>query len=628
MIDDVPVAQNDIATVTEGVSQDYNVCFVLDFSASIGSTDFATMLDAVTAAGQAYFNNASGDVSITVVRFAEDGNLIGTFDNYAAFEAALNISSNNRGVSSYGTDYTAGVQATMANYVPVPGAENQVFFISDGDPNEQTDNDTDHSLTDTVHAQWNAFLSNNDISVQTIGVTSGAIEARLQDVDEVDGDNAVVMVDQFDELVDTLVGIVNHSAASGNVLLGDDNAVGGGDDDSFGADGGHILSIAFDGVTHNATDGDLVNVATTLGGSFSFNFTTGAWSYTPPADVAADTDETFHYVLVDGDGDKTGADLTITVEDIDTTPPTVAVDIADANLNDGDNSSLVTFQFSEAVNGFDETDVTVSGGALSNFTKVDDDTYTATFTANDGLDGTGSVGVIDASYTDTSANAGSAGSDNVDIDTLNPTVTVNIVDTNLSDADNASLVTFEFSEDVSGFTAADVTTDHGTLSDFTQVDGNSYTAIFTADDEYDGSGSVGVQSNSYTDLAGNLGSGGSDNVAIDTVTPPNVAPVANYDHVFTNIVDGSPIHIPTAALLHNDTDADGDPLTVTNVGNASGGTVSGNVDFDPTLGAPVVSVHTYNFAGVSQATNNHYAYDFEVDPGNSNPNNINVLTGI
>ena len=58
------------------------------------------------------------------------------------------------------------------------------------------------------------------------------------------------------------------------------------------------------------------------------------------------------------------------------------------------------------------------------------------------------------------ANSGTAsmttGSATVAIDTLNPSVTVNIVDAALSDADNSSLVTFEFSEDVTGFTVDDV----------------------------------------------------------------------------------------------------------------------------------------------------------------------------
>jgi len=76
----------------------------------------------------------------------------------------------------------------------------------------------------------------------------------------------------------------------------------------------------------------------------------------------------------------------------------------------------------------------------------------------------------------------------VPYDTTPPTVTVNIVDTSLNDGTNNSLVSFEFSEDVTGFDDSDVSVSGGTLSDFTQVDGNSYTAIFTADDAVETTG--------------------------------------------------------------------------------------------------------------------------------------------
>src|SRR5262249_36874848 len=97
----------------------------------------------------------------------------------------------------------------------------------------------------------------------------------------------------------------------------------------------------------------------------------------------------------------------------------------------------------------------------------------------------------------------------VPVDTEAPTVTVNIADASLSDADNASLVTFEFSEDVIDFTANDVTAVGGTLSNFTAIDGNSYRATFTAADNTATVGSVTVGTG-YTDIAGNIGTTGAD----------------------------------------------------------------------------------------------------------------------
>src|SRR5262249_53521021 len=48
--------------------------------------------------------------------------------------------------------------------------------------------------------------------------------------------------------------------------------------------------------------------------------------------------------------------------------------------------STITFTFSEAVTGFDNADVSVTGGTLSTITQVDATTYTAVFTPAAGVD--------------------------------------------------------------------------------------------------------------------------------------------------------------------------------------------------------------------------------------------------
>ena len=61
----------------------------------------------------------------------------------------------------------------------------------------------------------------------------------------------------------------------------------------------------------------------------------------------------------------------------------------------------MTFTFSEAPVGFTPADITVVGGTVSGLTATADPlVYTATFTANDGFSGTGSVSVAAGSYTD------------------------------------------------------------------------------------------------------------------------------------------------------------------------------------------------------------------------------------
>jgi Ca2+-binding RTX toxin-like protein len=133
----------------------------------------------------------------------------------------------------------------------------------------------------------------------------------------------------------------------------------------------------------------------------------------------------FLYADINGDG---AADMKLQVSGItsiigvfsDSSPdaPAVAVNIVDATLNHTAPSSLVTFQFNKTVTGFDVGDLTPVGGTLSAFTMVNPHSYTAIFTATDGLATTGSVTVGAGSYTDLALNPGEAGADTVAIDTV------------------------------------------------------------------------------------------------------------------------------------------------------------------------------------------------------------------
>ncbi|MDX8435285.1 Ig-like domain-containing protein [Mesorhizobium abyssinicae] len=203
-------------------------------------------------------------------------------------------------------------------------------------------------------------------------------------------------------------------------------------------------------------------------------------------------------------------------------------------------------------------------------------------------------------------------------------VAVDIVDSSLSDSDNNSVVTFTFTGPVTGFTAADVTASHGTLTDFQMIDASHYTAKFTAADGFDGIGSVSVLAGGYTDAAGNAGAGGSDTVAIDTsadlglalaltIAPANLVTnnaektvvgftVVGLDADATGVVtftDGSS-HTVTVNVSANgsysadlSTLTDGPISSVLNVTDDAGNTASANgatIDLD-TL-APTVMIGT------------------------------------
>ncbi|EIM77894.1 hypothetical protein A33O_00905, partial [Nitratireductor aquibiodomus RA22] len=352
--DDGPTAKPDTASLTLG-TESFNIAFVLDFSGSVSNSELDQMLDAVKAAGQAFFSGTTGDVQIELVAFSSSAlSAPGPFTDYASFAAQIDAWNPAEGGSrpyNGGTDFTAAIQETMATYTPLADYNNQVFFLSDGNPNEQI-GAGGHSLLGSTQTAWNNFVQDNDVTVQTVGIGNNIDVEQLQDVDEADGDNTVVSVSNFDDLVEALLDLANQVNVSGNVLLGDDNAAGGGDDDGFGADGGRILSVTVDGVTYTYNpDADQITndggepvqagsgleVDTPLGGVLELDFNTGAWDYQANSGTTAGT-ETFDYVIIDNDGDTSTTQLTVNV----LPPPEIVDDLVLTNITDYSAISIPT----------------------------------------------------------------------------------------------------------------------------------------------------------------------------------------------------------------------------------------------------------------------------------------------
>ncbi|MCA6126340.1 hypothetical protein J6500_31285, partial [Bradyrhizobium sp. WSM 1704] len=225
------------------------------------------------------------------------------------------------------------------------------------------------------------------------------------------------------------------------------------------------------------------------------------------------------YTDVAGNLGSTGTDTVA----IDTQNPTLTVDIVDGALSDGHNSSVVTFTFSEAPVGFTAADISATHGTVSNLAATADPlVFTATFTADDGFTGNGSVSVTAGSYTDAALNLGGTGTDSVTIDTENPTVVVDLDRSTFNDHNNTGTVTFTFSEVPSGFDLADVSVTGGGLSNLQPVVGNplQYTATFTADDNSTTAVAISVAADKFTDPVGNDNlASNTDTATVDTQNP-------------------------------------------------------------------------------------------------------------
>ncbi|WP_413784463.1 BapA/Bap/LapF family large adhesin [Acinetobacter calcoaceticus] len=256
----------------------------------------------------------------------------------------------------------------------------------------------------------------------------------------------------------------------------------------------------------------------------------------------------------------------------------------------------ITFTFSEAVAGFDATDIAVVGGTLTGLTTTDNIIWTAVFTP----DGTGtapSISVADNTYTDLAGNLGTGdvldGTDGFVVDIVPPTLAITTDDLALAAGETAN-ISFTFSEAVTGFDASDITLIGGTLSALVTTDNITWTAVFTPD----GTGtapSISVADSTYTDLAGNLGTGdvldGTDGFIVDLV-----APVVTFPDVSTN--DSTPaltgtIDDPAATVVVT---VDGVDYPATNNGDGTW-TLADNTL--PTLadGPHIVSVTATDVAG-------------------------------
>ena len=129
---------------------------------------------------------------------------------------------------------------------------------------------------------------------------------------------------------------------------------------------------------------------------------TGAWSFTPSIDLN-EGNHSLTVALVDPAGNKGNAspafDLTI-----DTTAPSLTITTSDTTLSANEVVDI-TFQFSEKVIGFDQSDIQVLGGSISQLQSTDGGlTWTAKFTQS----GTEqpSIQVSGTGYTDLAGNTG------------------------------------------------------------------------------------------------------------------------------------------------------------------------------------------------------------------------------
>ncbi|MAM61271.1 MAG: hypothetical protein CMH11_07250, partial [Maritimibacter sp.] len=288
----------------------------------------------------------------------------------------------------------------------------------------------------------------------------------------------------------------------------------------------------------------------------------GTLTYTPDADYTGT--DTFTYTISDGNGGTDTATVTVVVGDVDdntvdavddsgttTAPQPVTIDVL-ANDTDPQGDTFSISGFTDGGNG---TVTANAGGQLTytpdaGFTGVD--TFTYTIVDSQGATDTATVTVT---VNEGQANTVDAVDDAYDVDED----TTLIVDLTANDSDPQG-------DDFS-------VTSVGTPANGTATLNADGTVTYKPNQDY-----TGTDSFTYT-VTDDKGATDTATVTVD-MAPVNDNPDAEDDVRVTD--DTDPLVID---VLANDTDVDGDPLTVTDVTTPSFGTVTdngdGTVTYDP-----------------------------------------------
>ena len=180
------------------------------------------------------------------------------------------------------------------------------------------------------------------------------------------------------------------------------------DEDSTGND----TDIESETITYSITAGN-------PDGIFSIDSNTGEISIAAGQSLDYETDDQ-HILTVKASDSADSNTATVTVN-VNNVRPKIAItdDDADNSLSKGDTSTI-TFTLTEASTDFVESDITVTGGELSNWTAVSSTVYTATFTPTADSTTNGVIHVANDKFSDAASN------NNQDETEANNTVTLTV----------------------------------------------------------------------------------------------------------------------------------------------------------------------------------------------------------
>ena len=522
-VNDTPIANSDSATIEEDQISSIDV---LTNDSDIEG-DALTITNVIASVGNAAVVNNQ-------IEYTPASNFNGT--------ATVNYT------VSDGTDTAAGeltITVTSVNDAPIANADTATLL--------------EDALATSIDVLSNdTDVENDTLSITAATATSGAVSFSGSDVIYTPNSNfngtATVNYTVSDG-TDSAAGELTITVTSVN-----DAPVANSDSVTILED---ALATTID-VLSNDTDieNDTISITAATATSGAVSFSGSDVIYTPASDFNGTA--TVNYTVSDGT-DSAAGELTITVTSVNDTPvantdtatlledaSATTIDVLSNDTDvDGDTLSITAASATSGAVSFSGSDVIYTPASDFN------GTATVNYTVSDGIDTTGG----ELTITVTSVNdAPVANSDSVTIleDALATTIDVLSNDTDIEN-DTLSITAATATSGAVSFSGSDV--------------------IYTPASDFNGTATV-----NYTVSDGIDTTGGELTI---TVTPVNDAPVANAD-IATILEDAS---ATTIDVLSNDTDVDGDTLSIT-----AASATSGAVSFS---GSDVIYTPNSNFNGTA-----------------------------
>lgn len=289
---------------------------------------------------------------------------------------------------------------------------------------------------------------------------------------------------------------------------------------------------------------------------------------------------------------------------VDTSVPTVVLS-TDRSVYALRQTGIMTFTFSEAVTNFDPLSLTCPSNLFlysGNFS-ASGLQYTASFLFNSAGAASNTVSLNAGAFQDSVGNANAATSLLIGLDVVVPTLINITANKSTFNTIGSNVLTFTFSEAVTGFTSGSITLSQGNIASVTGT-GSVYTAVYTLRQAFS-SVTVSVAASKFSDMVGNRNTAIKTKVMAVDIVSPSVSSITTNKSVLNSGSTAIITFITSEAVLG---------FTSGNINIAGGASLSGFSG----AGSSYTAILTHNVGSTAPVSISINAAQFTDIAGNSN----------